>query len=36
LCSITSLGIPGISNICHAKTSRFSQRKVMNVTSYLG
>jgi hypothetical protein len=35
LCSITSLGIPGISDICHAKTSRFSWRKVMRASSYL-
>jgi hypothetical protein len=35
LCSISSLGIPNISDICHAKTSRFSQRKVMSVSSYL-
>jgi hypothetical protein len=25
--SVTSLGISGISDICHAKTSRFSQKK---------
>jgi hypothetical protein len=36
LCSITTLGILSISNIFHAKTSRFSQRKVTNVRSYLG
>jgi hypothetical protein len=36
LCSIISLGTPGISDICHAKTSRLSQRKVMSVSSYLG
>jgi hypothetical protein len=36
LCSITSLGIPSISDIFHAKTSRLSQRKVMSVNSYLG
>jgi hypothetical protein len=35
LCSITSLGIPSISNICHAKTSRFFWSKVMSVSSYL-
>jgi hypothetical protein len=35
LCSITSLGISGISDICHTKTSRFSQRKAMSMTSYL-
>jgi hypothetical protein len=35
LCSITSLEIPGISDICHRKTSWFSQRKVMSVSSYL-
>jgi hypothetical protein len=34
-CSITSLGIPDISNISHAKTSRLSRRKVMSATSYL-
>jgi hypothetical protein len=27
LCSITSLGIPGIFDICHAKTSRFFSEK---------
>jgi hypothetical protein len=36
LCSITSLGIPSISDIFHVTTSRFSQRKVMRVSSYLG
>jgi hypothetical protein len=36
LCSITSLGIPDISDIFHAKTLRLSQRKVMSVSSYLG
>jgi hypothetical protein len=36
LFSITSLGIPGISDIFHAKTSRLSQRKVMSANSYLG
>jgi hypothetical protein len=36
LCSITSLGILGISDIFHVKTSRFSQRKVTSVSSYLG
>jgi hypothetical protein len=36
LCSITSLGIPDISDICHVKASRFSQRKVMSASSYLG
>jgi hypothetical protein len=36
LCSITPLGIPDIFDICHAKTSRFFWRKVMNVSSYLG
>jgi hypothetical protein len=36
LCSITSLGIPGISDIFHVKISIFPQRKVMNVSSYLG
>jgi hypothetical protein len=36
LCSITSLGIPGISDIYHVKTSRFSQRKEMTTSSYLG
>jgi hypothetical protein len=35
LCSITSLGILGISNICHIKISRFSQRKVISMSSYL-
>jgi hypothetical protein len=35
LCSITSLGIIGISDICHVKTSKFSHRKVMSVNSYL-
>jgi hypothetical protein len=35
LCSITSLWIPDISDICYAKTSRFSQRKVMSTSSYL-
>jgi hypothetical protein len=34
-CSITSLGIPGISDICYVKTSRFSLRKVMIASSYL-
>jgi hypothetical protein len=36
LCSITSLGIPNISDIFHAKALRLSQRKVMSVSSYLG
>jgi hypothetical protein len=36
LSSITSLGILGISDIYHAKTSRLSRRKVMIVNSYLG
>jgi hypothetical protein len=36
LCSITSVGISGISDIFHAKTSRLSWRKVMRVNSYLG
>jgi hypothetical protein len=36
LCSTTSLGILDISIIFHAKTSRFSQRKLMSVSSYLG
>jgi hypothetical protein len=36
LCSITSPGMPGISNIYHGKTSRLSQRKLMSVNSYLG
>jgi hypothetical protein len=35
LCSITSIGILGISDICHAKTLRLSQRKVTSVSSYL-
>jgi hypothetical protein len=35
LCSITSLGISGISDICHLKRSRFSWRKVMSASSYL-
>jgi hypothetical protein len=35
LCSTTSLGIPGISDIYHVKASRFSQRKVMSMSSYL-
>jgi hypothetical protein len=36
LCSINFLGIPDIYDICHAKTSRFSCRKVMSASSYLG
>jgi hypothetical protein len=36
LCLITSLGILGISDIFHAKTSRLSQRKVTSLSSYLG
>jgi hypothetical protein len=35
LCSTTSLVIPGISEICHANTSRFDRRKVTSVSSYL-
>jgi hypothetical protein len=35
LCSITSLGISDISDICHEKTSRFSQRKLTSMSSYL-
>jgi hypothetical protein len=35
LFSIIPLGISGISDICHVKASRFSQRKVMSVSSYL-
>jgi hypothetical protein len=35
LCSITSLGIPDISDIYHAMISRFSWRKVMSASSYL-
>jgi hypothetical protein len=35
LCSITSLEIPGINDICHVKTSRFSRRKVTTTSSYL-
>jgi hypothetical protein len=35
LCSITPLGILDISKICHVKTSKFSQRKMMSVSSYL-
>jgi hypothetical protein len=31
-----SLSIPGISDIFHAKTLRFTQRNVMSVNSYLG
>jgi hypothetical protein len=36
LCSITSLGIPGISDIFHAKTIRMSRIKVKSTNSYLG
>jgi hypothetical protein len=36
LYSITSLGILTISNINHAKISRFSWRKVMSMSFYLG
>jgi hypothetical protein len=35
LCSITSLGIPDISDIWHAKTSIFFWRKVTSASSYL-
>jgi hypothetical protein len=35
LCSIISLGIMCIFDICHAKISRFFWRKVMSVSSYL-
>jgi hypothetical protein len=35
LCSITSLRISDIYDIYHAKTSRFSLRKVMRMSSYL-
>jgi hypothetical protein len=35
LSSITSLRISVISDICHVKTSRFFQRKVMSMSSYL-
>ena len=34
LCSITSLGTPGTSDVCHAKTSALSRRKVMRASSY--
>ena len=36
LCSITSLGTPGISDGLHEKTSMFARRKVMSVSPYLG
>jgi hypothetical protein len=35
LCSITSVGISGIYDVCHTKASRFSWRKVMSMSSYL-
>jgi hypothetical protein len=35
MCSITSIGILGISDIYHAKTLRLSQRKVTSADSYL-
>src|SRR3989337_4604051 len=34
-CSITSLGMPGMSDACHANTSTFARRKVMSALSYL-
>jgi hypothetical protein len=33
-CSITSLGIPGIYDHSHAKTSTFAQRKATSASSY--
>jgi hypothetical protein len=36
LCSITSLGIPGIFDIFQEKTSTLPQRKVTSMNSYLG
>jgi hypothetical protein len=35
-CSATSLGMPGMSEGLHAKTSAFARRKSMSTASYLG
>jgi hypothetical protein len=35
-CSASSLGAPVMLDGCHAKMSRFSQRNLMSVLSYLG
>jgi hypothetical protein len=35
-CSVTSLGMPGMSEGLHAKMLAFARRKSMSTTSYLG
>jgi hypothetical protein len=35
-CSVTSLGMPGMSEGLHAKTSAFVRRKSTSTASYLG
>src|SRR4051812_21558754 len=35
MCSITSLGTPGMSDACHANTSTFARRKATSALSYL-
>jgi hypothetical protein len=35
-CSVTSLGMPGMSEGLHAKISAFAQRKSTSTASYLG
>jgi hypothetical protein len=35
-CSVTSLGMPGMSEGLHAKTSAFARRKSTSTASYLG